>query len=87
MTETAICMFIIRNDSNRTCMANYGNGILYFCNRYRCKSVSYGNGNTDRNLLIALLLIGYKFIYRPDDINEINPENAMSLRGTIPEAI
>ena len=37
-------------------------------------------------LLIALLLIGYKFIYRPDDINEINPENAMTLRGTIPEA-
>lgn len=38
-------------------------------------------------LLIALLLIGYKFIYRPDDINEINPENAMSLRGQFQKLI
>lgn len=37
-------------------------------------------------LLISLLILGFKFIYRPDDIDEINPEKAMGLRGSIPEA-
>lgn len=37
-------------------------------------------------LLIILLILVFKFIYRPDDINEIKPENAMGLRGTVPKA-
>lgn len=37
-------------------------------------------------LLIILLILVFKFIYRPDDINDIKPENAMGLRGTVPKA-
>jgi sodium-dependent dicarboxylate transporter 2/3/5 len=37
-------------------------------------------------ILLILLLLVFKYIYRPDDINDINPEKAMSLRGTIPAA-
>ena len=37
-------------------------------------------------ILIIILILIFKFIYRPDDINTINPEKAMSLRGTVPEA-
>ena len=37
-------------------------------------------------ILIALLILVFKFIYRPDDIKDINPEKAMNLRGTIPAA-
>lgn len=37
-------------------------------------------------LLIVLLILAFKFIYRPDDINDVHPENAMSLRGTVPAA-
>ena len=37
-------------------------------------------------LLIILLILVFKFIYRPDDIHEIKPENAMGLRGTVPKA-
>ena len=32
-------------------------------------------------LLIILLILVFKFIYRPDDIHEIKPENAMGLMG------
>lgn len=37
-------------------------------------------------LLIALLILVFKFIYRPDDINDIDPKKAMSLRGIVPPA-
>ena len=37
-------------------------------------------------LLIILLILVFKFIYRPGDIHEIKPENAMGLRGTVPKA-
>ena len=37
-------------------------------------------------LLIVLLILVFKFIYRPDDITDIQPEKAMSLRGTVPAA-
>lgn len=37
-------------------------------------------------LLIILLILVFKFIYRPSDIHEIKPENAMGLRGTVPKA-
>lgn len=37
-------------------------------------------------LLIVLLVLVFKFIYRPDDITNIRPEKAMSLRGTVPAA-
>lgn len=37
-------------------------------------------------LLIILLILVFKFIYHPDDIHEIKPENAMGLRGTVPKA-
>ncbi len=37
-------------------------------------------------ILIVLLLLVFKFVYRPDDIHEIDPEKAMSLRGTVPPA-
>ncbi len=37
-------------------------------------------------LLIILLILVFKFIYRPDDIHEITPENAMGLRGSVPKA-
>lgn len=37
-------------------------------------------------ILIALLLLVFKFLYKPDDIGEIKPEKAMELRGTVPPA-
>lgn len=37
-------------------------------------------------LLIVLLILVFKFIYRPDDVNELKPEKAMNLRGTVPAA-
>lgn len=37
-------------------------------------------------LLITLLILVFKFVYRPDDINDIDPQKAMSLRGTVPPA-
>lgn len=37
-------------------------------------------------LLMILLILVFKFVYRPDDINDIKPENAMGLRGTVPKA-
>lgn len=37
-------------------------------------------------LMIVLLILGFKFIYRPDDIDDIRPEKAMNLRGTVPAA-
>ena len=37
-------------------------------------------------LLIVLLILVFKFIYRPDDVNELQPEKAMNLRGTVPAA-
>lgn len=37
-------------------------------------------------LLIVLMILMFKFIYRPDDITDIQPEKAMSLRGTVPAA-
>lgn len=37
-------------------------------------------------ILIALLILVFKFLLRPDDINDINPEKAMKLKGTVPKA-
>lgn len=37
-------------------------------------------------LLIVLLVLAFRFLYRPDDINDIQPEKAMGLRGTVPAA-
>lgn len=37
-------------------------------------------------LLIILLILVFKFIYRPDDVTELKPEKAMNLRGTVPTA-
>lgn len=37
-------------------------------------------------ILIILLLLAFRFLYRPDDIQDIHPEDAMSLRGTVPPA-
>ncbi len=36
-------------------------------------------------LVIALILV-FKFIYRPDDINDIDPNKAEALKGTFPKA-
>ena len=37
-------------------------------------------------ILIILLILVFKFLYRPDDVGEIRPEKAMNLRGTVPAA-
>lgn len=37
-------------------------------------------------LLIVLLILAFRFLYRPDDIGDIKPEKAMGLRGTVPAA-
>ena len=37
-------------------------------------------------LLVVLLLLVFKFLYRPGDIHTINPQKAMSLRGMVPKA-
>lgn len=37
-------------------------------------------------VLIVLLILVFKFIYRPDDVRELQPEKAMNLRGTVPAA-
>ena len=37
-------------------------------------------------ILIVLLILVFKFIYRPDDIGDIQPDKAMNLRGTVPPA-
>lgn len=37
-------------------------------------------------LLIVLLILVFKFIYRPDDIGTVQPEKAMHLRGSVPAA-
>lgn len=37
-------------------------------------------------ILIILLILVFKFIYRPDDVNDLKPERAMNLRGTVPAA-
>lgn len=33
-------------------------------------------------ILVALLILVFKFIYKPNDINEINPKSALSLKST-----
>ena len=37
-------------------------------------------------ILIILLILVFKFLYRPDGVGEIRPEKAMNLRGTVPAA-
>ena len=37
-------------------------------------------------LLVILMLLAFKFLFRPSDIHTINPQNAMSLRGMVPKA-
>ncbi|MCD8123630.1 MAG: anion permease [Lachnospiraceae bacterium] len=37
-------------------------------------------------ILIVLLILVFKFLYRSNDIKDINPEKAMKLRGTVPPA-
>lgn len=37
-------------------------------------------------LLIVLLILVFRFLYRPDDVGELNPEKAIGLKGTVPKA-
>ena len=37
-------------------------------------------------ILIILLILAFKLLYRPDDIHNIRPEKALGLRGTVPAA-
>lgn len=37
-------------------------------------------------ILVALLILAFKYIYRPEDIHNLKPENALHLRGTVPAA-
>lgn len=37
-------------------------------------------------LLEALLILGFRFLYRPDDIRDVDPQQAMQLRGSVPPA-
>ena len=37
-------------------------------------------------ILITLLILVFKFFYRPDDIEQLSPEKAMGLKGTVPAA-
>lgn len=37
-------------------------------------------------LLILLLILAFRLLYRPDDIGDIRPEKAIALRGTVPAA-
>lgn len=37
-------------------------------------------------ILIALLILVFKFFYRPDDIEMLNPQKAIRLKGTVPAA-
>lgn len=37
-------------------------------------------------VLIVLLILAFRFLYRPDDIQAVQPEKAMGLRGTVPPA-
>ena len=37
-------------------------------------------------LLVVLLLLVFKFLFRPADIHAIDPQKAMGLRGTVPRA-
>lgn len=37
-------------------------------------------------ILVALLILVFKFIYKPDDINDIDPSKAEALKGTFPKA-
>lgn len=37
-------------------------------------------------ILIVILILIFRFIYRPQDVTDIQPEKAMSLRGTVPAA-
>lgn len=37
-------------------------------------------------VLIVLLILVFKFLYRPDDIWDLKPEKALGLRGTVPAA-
>lgn len=37
-------------------------------------------------ILLILMLLVFRFIFRPDDIKKVNPENCLALRGTVPPA-
>lgn len=37
-------------------------------------------------LLIVLLILVFRFLYRPDDLQDLRPDRAMDLRGTVPAA-
>lgn len=37
-------------------------------------------------ILIVLLILIFRFLLRPDDIKDIDPQKAMNLRGTVPSA-
>ncbi len=37
-------------------------------------------------VILIFMILMFRFIYRPDDINEIKPENARYLKGSVPKA-
>lgn len=37
-------------------------------------------------IILVLMILMFKLLYRPDDINEIDPKKALSLKGSVPKA-
>ena len=37
-------------------------------------------------LIMSLLILGFRFLYRPGDIRDLDPQKAMALKGTVPPA-
>ncbi|MDO5331224.1 MAG: anion permease [Bacillota bacterium] len=37
-------------------------------------------------IILVLMILMFKLLYRPDDINEIDPTKALSLKGSVPKA-
>ncbi len=37
-------------------------------------------------ILITLLILGFRFLYRPNDIQDLDPDKVMHLKGTVPAA-
>lgn len=37
-------------------------------------------------VILILMILMFRFLYKPDDINKIKPENAQALKGSVPKA-